>query len=165
MKKKKTILVIEDEKVLLRKIEGEFIKKNYNVITARNINEVFFNVFKKNKTNIVDINVIKSAIEHLKNLEQVDTIWLDHDVYDEKAVLNFIQKFEDSRPDIKKVPIFVISDKENKKIESRLNLNISTYYINKQRFDDIIENVVDSINSKLDYHFQGQSLLMTQATK
>ena len=54
---KKTILVVEDEKPLLDAIKTKLEKNDFNVLTARSVEQ---------------------AKNHLMDVEKVDVIWLDH---------------------------------------------------------------------------------------
>ena len=90
-KDKKIILVIEDERALLKAIKMKLEKNNFHVITSRSVERAFTPPIED-----VTISSVKIALEHLEKLEQVDAIWLDHYLPGEKTGLDFVAKLKDA---------------------------------------------------------------------
>lgn len=149
--KKKTILVIEDERALLNVVNARLEKKGFGVITARSVDEVFNANLEKNGLGIIAASTIKQAIEYLENLEQIDAIWLDHNLLGKENGLDFVKKLKANGGRWDKIPIFVVSNTEGSKvINSYVDLGVSKYYIkSNHRLDEIIKDIDLSLdNSK-----------------
>jgi DNA-binding response OmpR family regulator len=147
-KRKKTILVIEDERPLLEVVNTRLGKKGFEVITARSVDEVFNANLKKNDLGIIAASSIKQALEYLTNLEKIDAIWLDHNLLGKEDGIDFVKKLKANRGRWKKIPIFVVSNTESSAtIKSYVNLGVNKYYVkSNHRLDEII----DDINLSLD---------------
>ncbi|MDR3558665.1 MAG: response regulator [Candidatus Pacebacteria bacterium] len=148
--KKKTILVIEDERPLLAAVNEKLEKSGFGVIAARSVDQVFNANLEKNDMGIISASTIKEALEYLGNLEHVDAIWLDHNLLGKENGLDFVKKIKANGGSWKKVPIFVISNTENPKtIKSYVELGISKYYIkSNHRLDQIIKDIKASLSDK-----------------
>jgi DNA-binding response OmpR family regulator len=148
--KKKTILVLEDERALLKVVNARLEKKGFDVITARSVDEVFNANLEKNGLGIITANSIKQALEYLGDLEKIDAIWLDHNLLGKEDGLNFAKKLKMNGGRWKKIPIFVVSNTESSTtIKSYLNLGISKYYIkSNHRLDEIINDIDLSLINK-----------------
>jgi DNA-binding response OmpR family regulator len=145
--KKKTILVIEDERPLLKVVNSRLIKKGFGVITARSVDEVFNAGLEKNGLGIIASKTIEAALDYLKDLEKIDAIWLDHNLLGKENGIDFVKKLKANGGLWKKIPIFVISNTENTKtIQSYVNLGISKYYIkSNHKLDEIIKDINESL--------------------
>jgi CheY-like chemotaxis protein len=145
--RKKTILVIEDERALLKVVNTRLEKKGFGVITARSVDEVFNANLEKNDLGVIAASSIKQALEYLTDLENIDAIWLDHNLIGKEDGLDFVKKLKANSGRWKKIPIFVVSNTENSAtIKSYVNLGVSKYYVkSNHRLDEII----DDINSSL----------------
>lgn len=141
MKKNKTILIVESKNN--RNVEKIFIENNFNVLAVDSINNIFNDIFKSNP---VDADAIVKAIEYLENLEKVDAIWLDEASYIHSEVDHFIKKFETSRPEIRKIPIFVISNNENTNKKTSYDLNIIMCHVKDNKN---LKDVIESLNSQI----------------
>lgn len=148
--RKKTILVIEDERVLLDVVNARLEKKGFNVIAARSVDEVFNATLEKNDLGIISARSIKHALEYLENLGDIDAIWLDHNLLGKENGLDFVKKFQSNGGRLKGVPIFVVSNSEGKEtIDSYINLGISKYYVkSNHKLDEIIDDINKAFEDK-----------------
>lgn len=146
--KKKTILVIEDERALLNVVNTRLGKKGFEVMTARSVDEVFNANLEKNGLGVIAAKSIKQALDYLEDLEKIDAIWLDHNLIGKENGLDFIKKIKTNGGRWKKIPIFVVSNTEaSTTIKSYVNLGISKYYIkSNHKLDEIIEDINLSLN-------------------
>lgn len=147
--KKKTILVIEDERALLNVVNTRLEKKGFGVITARSVDEVFNANLEKNGLGIIAASTIKQALDYLEDLEQIDAIWLDHNLLGKENGLDFVKKLKANSGRWNKIPIFVVSNTEGSKvIKSYVNLGVSKYYIkSNHRLDEIIKDIDLSLDN------------------
>ncbi len=141
--KKKTILVIEDERPLLEVVNAKLEKSGFGVIAARSVDEVFNARLEKNGLGIISVSSIKQALEYLEDLAEIDAIWLDHNLLGKENGLDFLKKFKANGGRWNTVPIFVVSNSEgHKTIQSYVNLGVSKYYVkSNHRLDEIIEDI------------------------
>ena len=143
LKKKRTILVIEDERPLLEVVNSRLEKKGFEVITARSVDEVFNAGLDKNGLGVIAASTVKQALEYLEDLEKVDAVWLDHNLLGKENGLDFVKKLKANDGRWKKIPIFVISNTESAKtIKSYVKLGISKYYVkSNHKLDEIIKDI------------------------
>lgn len=148
--KKKTILVIEDERPLLEVVNSRLEKKGFTVLTARSVDEVFNARLDKNGLGVIAAKSIKQALEYLDDLENVDAIWLDHNLLGKENGIDFVKKLKANNGHWKKIPIFVVSNTEGSKtIKSYVNLGISKYYVkSNHKLDEIIKDINLSLGNK-----------------
>jgi len=141
--KQKTILVVESKLPLLKKIKEGFEEKKFNVISARNVEQVFNAMPRKKVGKILTIENIERALKHLENLKKVDAIWLDHNLLGKENGIDFVRKFKANGGSWSKIPIFVISNTESSEtIKSYVDLGISKYYIkSNHKLDTIIKDI------------------------
>ena len=141
--KKKTILVIEDERPLLEVVNDKLEKSGFGVIAARSVDQVFNAKLEKNGLGIISARSIRQALNYLENLAQIDAIWLDHNLLGKEDGLDFLKKFKANGGQWKKIPIFVVSNSEGPKtIQSYVNLGVSKYYVkSNHRLDEIIDDI------------------------
>jgi CheY-like chemotaxis protein len=142
-KSKKTILVIEDERPLLDVVDAKLKKHGFGVITARSVDQVFNANLEKNGPGIISVKTIMQALDFLNDLEQVDAIWLDHNLLGKENGIDLIKKIKSNGGKWKKIPIFVVSNSEGAKtIKSYVDLGISKYYVkSNHRLDEIIKDI------------------------
>jgi CheY-like chemotaxis protein len=147
-KNKKTILVIEDERPLLEVVNEKLLENGFGVITARSVDQVFNAMLDKNNLGIIAASNIKQALDHLENLEQVDAIWLDHNLLGKENGIDFVKKFKANGGRWNKIPIFVISNTESSEtIKSYVDLGISKYYVkSNHKLDSIINDINLTLN-------------------
>src|SRR6056297_309478 len=117
-KKTKTVLVVEDEKPLLKAIQAKMESNDLEVITARKANQAF---------------------NYLEELGSVDAVWLDHYLLGKESGLDLVVKIKGSEK-WKKIPIFLVSNTASPdKVQSYINFGVTKYYVKANyRLDKII---------------------------
>lgn len=128
-KNSKNILVIEDERPLVKIIEAKLEKQGFNVITARTVDQGF---------------------EYLKEIGNIDAIWLDHYLPGEKNGLDFVVELKSKNSKWRKIPIFIVSNTaSSSNVKSYLRLGVTKYCVKAEhRLDEIssdIKNFLDKI--------------------
>jgi DNA-binding response OmpR family regulator len=118
MPQNKTVLVLEDEVPLQKAIKAKLSRDGFDVVTARNTSQ---------------------AMNHLKDVEDIDVIWVDHYLLGQETGLDFVVKLKNDKK-WKKMPIFVVSNTASPdKIKAYLALGVSKYYTKSNfRLDEII---------------------------
>ncbi len=107
IEKKKTILVVEDEKQLASAVREALTSNNFNVIT---------------------VDSADRALEQLKNLEKVDAIWLDHYLMGASNGLDFVIEIK-SHPVWSTIPVFIVSNTASQQnVHSYIRLGVTNYY-------------------------------------
>ncbi len=146
-KAKKTILVIEDERPLLEVVNTKLEKSGFGVIAARSVDQVFNANLAQKGLGIITAKSIKEALDYLDDLENIDAIWLDHNLVGKENGIDLVKKFKANGGRWKKIPIFVVSNTESPKtIRSYVELGISKYYVKSNyRLDDIIGDIKESL--------------------
>src|SRR3989338_254123 len=141
--KKKTILVIEDERPLLTAIDAGLKKNGFNVIAARSVEEAFNTNLGKNSIGEVTVKSIEQALMYIESLERVDAIWLDHHLLGEEDGLDFVKKFKANGGRWNKIPVFVVSNAASPKtVQSYIRAGVSTYYVKSDhRLHEIIKDI------------------------
>jgi CheY-like chemotaxis protein len=149
---KKSILVIEDERALLDVVNARLKKKGFGVVIARSVDEVFNATLEESGTSILKASNIEQALAYLEDLENVDAIWLDHNLVGKENGLDFVKKFKANGGRWEHIPIFVVSNTEGTKtIESYLGLGVSKYYIkSNHKLDDIIKDIEETLDRNND---------------
>jgi CheY-like chemotaxis protein len=139
----KTILVIEDERPLLKVINARLGKDGFNVISARSVDGVFNAGIEGKDAGIIDAQRIQQALTYLEDLEKIDAIWLDHNLLGKEDGVDFIKKLRTNGKRWKKVPIFVVSNNESPQtMKSYASLGVRNYYIkSNHRLDEIIKDL------------------------
>jgi CheY-like chemotaxis protein len=146
--KKKTILIIEDERPLLEVVNTKLKKNGFGVIATRSVDQVFNANLEKNGLGIISVKNIRQAIDYLEDLEHIDAIWLDHNLLGKENGLDLVKKIKANAGRWKKIPIFVVSNSEDQKtIQSYVELGISKYYVKSNyRLDEIIRDIKTSLD-------------------
>ena len=141
--KKKIILVVEDEQSLLNVVNSRLGRKGFKVLTARSVDQVFNAGLVESDVGIVASNSIMNALDYLDDLQNVDAIWLDHNLIGKENGIDFIKKLKANGGHWKKIPIFVVSNSEGSAtIKSYFNLGVSKYYIkSNHKLDEIIMDI------------------------
>ncbi|NMC51841.1 response regulator [Candidatus Kuenenbacteria bacterium] len=126
--RKKNILVVEDEKPLQDAIRIKLEKSGFAVVTAR---------------------TVEQALNYLKDIKEIDVIWLDHYLLGKEDGLDFVAEAK-NRSQWKDIPIFVVSNTASAdKVRSYLELGINKYYIkSEKRLDEIISDINDYLANK-----------------
>ena len=147
--KKKSILVIEDERALLDVVNKRLGKKGFEVITARSVDEVFNATLDDNGLGIISVSSIQQALDYLEDLENVDAIWLDHNLLGKENGIDFVKKLKANGGKWQNIPIFVVSNTEKSgTIQSYVDLGVSKYYIkSNHKLDEIIADINTTLDS------------------
>jgi DNA-binding NtrC family response regulator len=124
--KNPTILVVEDEIPLLEAIRIKMEKNGLMVLSARSVEQ---------------------ALNHLKDVEGIRAIWLDHYLLGKETGIDFVMKCKAEESPFKNIPIFVISNTASPdKVQAYLQLGINQYYVKaEKRLDKIIEEIKNSL--------------------
>jgi two-component system response regulator ArlR len=126
MKKKRTVLVVEDEKPLANAVKEALTSHNFNVII---------------------VNSADDALNQLKNLETVDAIWLDHYLMGEANGLDFVISIK-SHPVWSNIPVFIVSNTASQQnVHSYIRLGVTNYYT-KADYD--IGQIINDLKYTLD---------------
>ncbi|MFC1687348.1 response regulator [Patescibacteria group bacterium] len=125
---KKIILVVEDEAPLQKAIKIKLESNNFKVVTARKVTQ---------------------AIHMLKDLGQIDVIWLDHYLLGKENGLDFVAEVKNN-DEWKHIPIFVISNTASQdKVTTYIRLGIDKYYTKADfRLEQIINDIKESLNKR-----------------
>jgi DNA-binding response OmpR family regulator len=127
---KKVILVVEDEKPLLEAIKSKLLISNFEVITAR---------------------TVEQAKQYLLDVKRVDAIWLDHYLLGKENGLDFIAWCKEVNIiDLNNVPIYVVSNTVSAdKLGTYMSLGAKKYFVkSNHRLDEIIHEISESLLSK-----------------
>lgn len=124
----KTILVVEDEKTLMKAIKAKLKKNSFEVSNARSV---------------------EGAIQILKDGEKIDAIWLDHYLFGEEDGLDFLEKIKEQNK-WKNIPVYVISNTATpEKVQSYMSLGVDNYYTKSDyRLEQIISDISDRLKKK-----------------
>lgn len=122
------ILVVEDELPLQNAIKAKLKKSHFDVVTAR---------------------TIQQAENHLKDIEHIDIIWLDHYLLGKGTGLDFVARLKNDKQ-WKNIPIFVVSNTVSlDKIQTYLALGVHKYYTKSDyRLEQIIEDMDSILHAK-----------------
>lgn len=122
----KNILVLEDETPLLKVIVKKLSNSKYHVISARSVEE---------------------GLNHLRDVNKIDAIWLDHYLLGKDDGLDFVAKVKDDNSKWKNIPVFVVSNTASpEKIESYMKLGVDKYYT---KADNSLEDIINDIEATL----------------
>lgn len=127
IKKNPIILVVEDEKPLQEAIKIKLEKNDFDVVTARSVEQ---------------------ALNLMNDLSKIDVVWLDHYLLGQEDGLDFVAKIKNSEK-WKGIPIFVVSNTATAdKVRAYLELGVEKYYTKSDyRLDDIIGEIKKSLNN------------------
>ena len=117
----KTILIVEDELPLQKAIKIKLEKSDFEVVTARSVDQ---------------------ALNHLKDIQGVDAIWLDHYLLGKETGLDFVAKVKE-HSQFKHIPVFIVSNTATpEKAKSYMHLGAEKYYMKSDyRLDQIVEDI------------------------
>ncbi len=125
-KKKRTILVLEDERQLARAVREAFTERGFNPIV---------------------VATVEDGLKELENLGHVDVIWLDHYLLGTGNGLDFVVELK-NRPEWQTIPIFVVSNTAStSNIRSYIQLGVNNYYT-KADYD------INQIINDIEYSFE-----------
>lgn len=126
---KKVVLVVEDERPLLEAIKLKLEKNDFDVITARSVEEAF---------------------NHIEDVPTIDAVWLDHYLLGKESGLDFVIKCKEEESRYRDIPIFVVSNTASPdKVQRYIELGVSKYYTKAERkMEDIIKDIKEFQDSK-----------------
>ncbi|MDD2657734.1 MAG: response regulator [Candidatus Pacebacteria bacterium] len=141
--KKKTILVMEDERPLLEAIHAKLEKHGFSVIATRSVEQAFNAKIENTDVDVITVRSIEQALDYLERLEQVDAVWLDHHLLGKEDGLDFVKKFKANGERWKNIPVFVVSNAASPTtIQSYIRSGVSKYYVKSDhRLDAIIKDI------------------------
>ena len=118
----KTVLVIEDERPLVKIIEAKLEKTGFDVVTARTGDQ---------------------GLQYLEDIGHVDAIWLDHYLPGDKTGLDFVATLKKPGSKWAKTPIFIVSNTASESnVRSYLRLGVDKYCVKAEhRLDEISEDI------------------------
>lgn len=125
--KKLTIMVLEDESILLHAISKKLEFADINVVPCPGANE---------------------AIDYLKNSNQIpDAIWLDY-YLKEMNGMEFVTEIKKNE-NWCSIPVIVVSNSaSDEKVKTMFALGVNKYLLKAEyRLDDIIKTIIEVINS------------------
>ena len=122
----KVALVVEDEVPLQNAIRIKLEKNNFSVVTAR---------------------TAEQAMNHLKDINNIEVIWLDHYLLGKESGLDFLVQLKNGEAKWKEIPVFVVSNTaSDNKVKSYLELDVEKYYAKSNyRLDEIITDIKKSL--------------------
>ncbi len=125
---RKTILVIEDERPLVKVIEAKLINSGFDVVTTRTVDQ---------------------GLGYMEDINSIDAVWLDHYLIGEKTGINFVEEVKRPKSKWRKLLIFVVSNtasSDNVKIYKKLG--VDNYSVkSSSRLDQITNNIKLSLES------------------
>ncbi len=147
-KENKTVLVIEDERSLLLVVKAKLEKNSFHVITSRSVESAFDSGLEENAAGGITLSSIEQALKHLEDLEQVDAIWLDHNLLGKENGLDFVKKFKANGGRWSKIPIFVVSNSADPDLVKKYaGLGVRNYYV---KAEHKLESIIKEINLSLE---------------
>lgn len=149
-KKVKTILVVEDERPLLKVIQEKLEKEGVRVITSRSVERAFSTELEENAAGGISMSSVELALNHIKDLEKVDAVWLDHNLLGSEDGLDFVTKLKGNGGHWSQIPIFVISNTaDSDLIAAYAKLGVHDYYVKAEHtLTSIIADIYASLNRK-----------------
>ncbi len=116
------ILVIEDEPALSSAIQKKLGRENFQVTT---------------------VATFEDAKKALYGPARFSAIWLDHTLVGEHSGLDLVRMIKGNGPDLKKIPIFVVSNLTDvDDIRSYLKLGITEFYLkSNHQMKEIINDI------------------------
>lgn len=130
-KSAKTVLVIEDERMLLDAVQKKLSANGYNVEAHTNA---------------------MSALEYLKNSQTPpDAVWLDYYLEDMNG-LEFMHKLAQNEA-WKNIPVIVVSNSASTpKVNAMVALGVKKYFL---KAENKLEDIVSELNSVLSGNMEG----------
>ncbi|OGH70407.1 MAG: hypothetical protein A3C90_00615 [Candidatus Magasanikbacteria bacterium RIFCSPHIGHO2_02_FULL_51_14] len=126
MSKNHTILIVEDERPLLRAIKKKFELHGFDVVTAISA---------------------KQALSYLKDIPEIEVIWLDHYLFGKGDGIDFMASIRKKNSGWQNIPVFVVSNTASSdKISSYMKLGAKDYYV---KADHTLEEIVVEIKKFL----------------
>ncbi len=144
----KTILVVEDERPLLKVIQEKLQKEGIRVITSRSVERAFSTELEQNAAGGISMSSVELALNHLDDLEKVDAVWLDHNLLGSENGLDFVVKLKANGGHWERIPIFVVSNTADAGlVASYEKLGVNNYYVKAEhKLNSIIADIQKSLS-------------------
>ena len=119
---KKTILIIEDERPLVKVIGDRLELAGFEVLTARTVDQ---------------------GLEYMEEVASIDAVWLDHYLFGEKTGLDFVARLKSFDSKWRQIPIFVVSNTASKdNMQSYIRLGVNKYSVKAdRRLDEMTQEI------------------------
>ena len=126
-KKDQWILIVEDERPLLRVVQERFEQFDMETVTARSCDQ---------------------AMSYLDDMKDCSAIWLDHYLVGNKTGLDFIADLKENE-ELSSIPIFIVTNSGlHDKEQTYLALGAEKYFVKaNHKLDEIINAIKDFIKS------------------
>jgi DNA-binding NtrC family response regulator len=120
--RRKTILVIEDERPLVKVIEAKLERNGFDVVTAR---------------------TVEQGLGYMQDIQDIDAVWLDHYLLGDQTGIDFVSKLKKAGGQWSRMPIFVVSNTASStNVQSYMKLGVTSYSVKaERRLDQITESV------------------------
>jgi DNA-binding response OmpR family regulator len=119
--KRKTILVIEDERPLVKVIETKLEKSGFDVVTARTVKQ---------------------------GLHDIDAVWLDHYLLGEETGIDFVKEMKGRESKWRELPIFVVSNTASStNVQTYMRLGVTNYSV---KADHRLDQITSDLKSFLE---------------
>lgn len=126
---KPIILVVEDERPLAEAIKKKLEKCDFEVVTAR---------------------TVEQAMSYFDEQVKINGIWLDHYLLGKENGLDLVTKIKSEESEWKTIPIFVVSNTASPdKVQAYLKLGVDKYYTKADfKLEEIINDIRATLNLK-----------------
>lgn len=142
-----TILVIEDERPLLKVIQEKLEKRGARVITSRNVERAFSTELETGTDGNISLSSVERALNHLDELGKVDAVWLDHNLLGSENGVDFVTRLKSNGGHWSNIPIFVVSNAADPEvINAYAALGVTNYYV---KAEHKLENIVKDMELAL----------------
>lgn len=98
---------------------------------------------------VLSARSVDQAEEYLKEVKNIQAVWLDHYLLGKENGLDLLARLKDSPATIN-IPVFVVTNTASPdKLRSYLALGASKYYIkSNHRLDDIIDDIQNELTKQ-----------------
>lgn len=126
---RKTILVIEDERPLVKVIEAKLENSGFDVVTAR---------------------TVRQGLAYIDDINTIQAVWLDHYLAGEETGLDFVIEMKKRGGSCKKMPIFVVSNTaSSSNVTQYRKLGVIDYSVKSDhRLEEVTTNIKDFIEKE-----------------
>lgn len=144
----RTILVIEDERPLLKVIQEKLEKRGARVITSRNVERAFSTELETSPDGNISLSSVERALNHLDELGKVDAVWLDHNLLGSENGVDFVTRLKSNGGHWGRIPVFVVSNAADAEVVSAYAaLGVHNYYV---KAEHKLENIVNDMETALE---------------
>mgnify|MGYP001613737468 CR=1 FL=1 len=144
----RTILVIEDERPLLKVIQEKLEKHGARVITSRNVERAFSTELETSPDGNISLSSVERALNHLDELGKVDAVWLDHNLLGSENGVDFVTRLKSNGGHWSRIPVFVVSNTADPAVvHAYTALGVHNYYV---KAEHKLENIVKDMETALE---------------